>query len=74
MKSTCWIRFSDKLPYSSIPGRKPPYDFPVLVAMRIYTGGPVLYEVWDARQVTLRYTAGDTRYVAWMGITEYDGN
>lgn len=76
MKTSGWIQFTYKPPYSAIEGRKPPYDFPVLVAFRMRPDEPISYEVWPAKAVTEFYNSLEPELQkhikAWQGIDEYE--
>lgn len=71
MNTKGWIDFRYKLPYSAIEGRTPPYDFPVLVAVK--RGGTIMYITGTARGITKRYKNDPINYLAWLPIEEYDG-
>lgn len=74
MKTSGWIQFTYKPPYSAIDGREPPYDFPVLVALRVRSHEPISYEVWSAKKITEHYKECprlQPNIIAWQGIDEY---
>lgn len=74
MKTSGWIEFVYKLPYSAIEGRTPPYDFPILVAIRVRPGDPISYEVSTAKKITehyLQYPRIQPNFKAWKPIDEY---
>lgn len=74
MKTDGWIEFKYKLPYSAIEGRTPPYDFPILVAIRVRLSDPISYEVSTAKEITEHYNFHpeiQQNFKAWRPIDEY---
>ena len=73
MKSTGWIKFTNKLPYSAIDDRTPAYDFPILVALKV--GQRMSYQVSTAKEATHIYsefTRTQECFKAWRPIEEYE--
>ena len=64
-----WIDFKYKTPYSNVPGRKPPYDFPIIVAKEIE--GKIVYECSTAIETTRNYLLNPKNYRAWSPIDIY---
>ncbi len=86
MKTTGWIEFSYKLPYSNIEGRQAAYDFPIVVVsdiMRIqslefnmeYNGK--FYRLDMAKHITEIYNISppDQRghFLVWLPMDVYNG-
>lgn len=72
MKTSGWIEFQYKLPYSAIDGRTPPYDFPILVAQRL--GDKISYVVTTAKEASKLYDVYPRirgNLLAWRPIEEY---
>lgn len=72
MKTSGWIEFQYKLPYSAIDGRTPPYDFPILVARGL--GDKVSYVVTTAKEASEMYNTHPRlreNLLAWRPIEEY---
>lgn len=74
MKTSGWIEFTYKLPYSAVEGRTPPYDFPILVAIRVKPSNPISYKVSTAKEITEyynKYPRIQPNFKAWRPIDEY---
>lgn len=70
MKSSGWIRFENKTPYSGCyKDRVIPYDFPVVVA--ISNHHEIVYKVLTASIATERYDRGDRSLIAWMSFESF---
>lgn len=72
MKTSGWIEFQYKLPYSAIDGRTPPYDFPVVVATKF--NDKISYEINTARIISetyIKHPALREFIRAWRPIEEY---
>lgn len=66
---TGWIDFKQKTPYSNVPGREPPYDFLILVAVKI--NQTIIYRVTTAIEATNNYQKHPHKYLAWTPIEKY---
>lgn len=75
MKCTGWIEFSYKLPYENVFGGDAPYDYPILVAIRVKPSDPISYKVSTAKEITEyynKYPRIQPNFKAWKPIDEYE--